>query len=374
MNERILIIDDEVLMLELLGVALEKEGYSIAVARDAGEAVAKISAQTPDLIILDVMLPRVSGLELCEELRTRTETSTTPIIMLSAKGEVSDKIAGLKAGADEYVVKPIDMREMLARVAGLLERVGRMRAEKSARAAKLISFVGAKGGVGTTTTTLNVGIAMAAPDRTVVAVEFRPYPGSSPTMLGLTGVKGLEELLVMEPPSITPREVGARLQAHPSGLRILCAPRSMAPELRLEGDRADALLDMLSGLADYVLVDLPQHPLPAVQAAVGRSAAVVVITEPVWDSVVCAAAVVGFLRAHVRPGAELQLILVTRAPVASPVAMREIQSTVGIPVSRAIPPAVEESARAQRVGMPMVQSQPDSFVAQAYRELAAQLL
>lgn len=374
MNEKILIVDDEVLMLELLGIALEREGYSITVARDAAEAVAKISDQTPDLIILDVMLPGVSGLELCERLRARPETSTIPIIMLSAKGEVGDKVAGLRAGADEYVVKPIDMRELLARVAGLLERIGRMRVGQTTKAAKLISFIGAKGGVGTTTTTLNVGIAMAAPGKTVLAVEFRPYPGSLPTMLGLTGVKGLEELLVMEPPSITPREVSARLQVHPSGLRILCAPRTMAPELRLETDLANVLLETLSGLADYVLLDLPQHPLTAVEASVQRSAAVVVMTEPVWDSVVSAAAMVGFLRAHAGPGADLQLILVTRAPVASPMAMRDIQNTVGLPVSRAIPPAVDESARAQRVGMPLVQSQPDSFVAQAYRELAAQLL
>jgi DNA-binding response OmpR family regulator len=374
MKERILIVDDEVLMLELLGAALEHEGYSIAVARDAGEAMAKISAQAPDLIILDVMLPRVSGLELCQQLRTRPETSTTPIIMLSAKGEVSDKIAGLQAGADEYVVKPIDMRELLARVEGLLERIGRMRAEQPAKAAKLISFIGAKGGVGTTTTTLNVAMAMSGPERNVLAVEFRPHPGSLSTLLGLKAPKGLDEILAMEPAAIHAREVSSRLQMHPSGLRILCAPRAMDPELRLDADRAESLIEALSGVADYVLLDLPQHPLTAVEAGVGRSAAVVVMTEPVWDSVVSAAAMVGFVRAHAGPGAEIQLVLVTRAPLASPVAMQEIQSAVGLPVRRAIPPAVDELARAQRVGMPIVQGQPDSFVAQAYRELAAQLL
>jgi MinD-like ATPase involved in chromosome partitioning or flagellar assembly len=148
----------------------------------------------------------------------------------------------------------------------------------------------------------------------------------------------------------------------------------MDPELRLDADRAESLIEALSGVADYVLLDLPQHPLTAVEAGVGRSAAVVVMTEPVWDSVVSAAAMVGFVRAHAGPGAEIQLVLVTRAPLASPVAMQEIQSAVGLPVRRAIPPAVDELARAQRVGMPMVQGQPDSFVAQAYRELAAQLL
>jgi DNA-binding response OmpR family regulator len=374
MNENILIVDDEVLTLELLGLALERAGYTITVAREASEAMKKVLAEIPDLIILDVMLPGVSGLELCAQLRARTGTKAIPILMLSAKGEVGDKIAGLRAGADEYVVKPLDVRELIARVESLLERVSRLRAEPASKAGKVISFVGAKGGVGTTTTVVNVGMAMATPGKTALVVEFRPYPGSFPTLLGLPVSKGLGDLLAMEAHAITPQQISARLVAHPSGLKILCAPQDMNPEAGIQAEQADALVEAMAFLADYVLIDLAPYPLTAVQAAARHSAAAVLVVEPVRDCLLAASVMAEFLKTHLGSGAALSVILVNRAPMASPVGLRELQSKLGLAVAQAIPPAVDESARAQLVGMPVVQSQPDSFAARAYQEIAAQLL
>jgi DNA-binding response OmpR family regulator len=374
MNEKILIVDDEVLTLELLGLALEHAGYAIAVAREAGEALKKVEAEPPDLIILDVMLPGVSGLELCVQLRARPETKAVPILMLSAKGEVGDKIAGLKAGADEYVVKPLDIRELIARVESMLERVGRLRAEPASKAGKVISFVGAKGGVGTSTTVVNVGMAMASPGKTALVVEFRPYPGSFPTLLGLPAPKGLGDLLALEVHAITPQQIAARLVAHPSGLKILCAPQEMDPQLGIQAEQADALLEAIAFLADYVLIDLAPYPLTAVQSAARHSAAAVLVVEPVRDCLLAASAMAGFLKTHLGSGGALSAVLVNRAPMAAPVGIRELQTKLGLAVAQAIPPAVDESARAQLVGMPVVQSQPDSFTARAYQEIAAQLL
>ena len=109
MNETILIVEDEPQMLRLLGLTLEREGYRIVAAQTAVATRAQLQKTTPDLIILDVMLPDMSGLALCQELRQQPATAATPILMLSALGQVPDKVAGLKAGADEYVVKPIEL-------------------------------------------------------------------------------------------------------------------------------------------------------------------------------------------------------------------------------------------------------------------------
>jgi DNA-binding response OmpR family regulator len=374
MNEKILVVDDEPNMLRLLGLTLEHEGYGIAIAKDAREALGKILAEKPDLIILDVMLPGVSGLELCEKLRAQPDTANIPIIMLSAKGEVPDKVAGLKAGADEYVVKPIDTSELVARVGSLLERVRRLRAEQAPKVGKMISFVGAKGGVGTTTTVLNTGMAMAMHGKTVVAAEFRPFVGSFPTMLGLTASKGLGELLVMESRSITRHELSTRLYHHSSGLQVLCAPLELSLGTHLGVQQADAILEGLAGTADYVLVDLAPYPLIAIQAAVQRSKMAVLVVEPVRDCVAAGSAMMSFLKGHAGAGIGICLVIVNRAPMAAPVAPREIQDRLECPVARAIPPAVDECARAQQLGMPVVQSQPESFAAQAYRELASHLM
>lgn len=119
----ILIVEDEEALATLLQYNLDKEGYRIALARDGEEALALAAEQTPDLVVLDWMLPKVSGIEVCRRLRARGETRNTPIIMLTARSEESDRIRGLDTGADDYVVKPVSMTELSARIRAVLRRI-----------------------------------------------------------------------------------------------------------------------------------------------------------------------------------------------------------------------------------------------------------
>jgi two-component system phosphate regulon response regulator PhoB len=119
----ILIAEDEPPQVEVLRYNLEKDGYRIAVAGDGEEALRLAAEETPDLVILDWMLPLVSGVDVCVRLRQRPETSGIPIIMLTARGEEVDRVRGLESGADDYVVKPFSPREMVARVHAVLRRM-----------------------------------------------------------------------------------------------------------------------------------------------------------------------------------------------------------------------------------------------------------
>jgi DNA-binding response OmpR family regulator len=116
---KILIVDDDVNICELLRLYLEKEGYETIVANDGKTAVDLALKHTPDLILLDIMLPQLDGWQVCREIRKFLET---PIIMITAKGEVFDKILGLELGADDYVTKPFDTKEIVARVKAVLRR------------------------------------------------------------------------------------------------------------------------------------------------------------------------------------------------------------------------------------------------------------
>lgn len=119
----VLIVEDEEALVTLLQYNFEKENYRVSLARNGPEALLLIDEMLPDLIILDWMLPEISGLELCRQLRSRTKTRNLPIIMLTARGEEADRIRGLDTGADDYITKPFSMTELLSRVRAVLRRI-----------------------------------------------------------------------------------------------------------------------------------------------------------------------------------------------------------------------------------------------------------
>ncbi len=120
-SKKILIADDDENICELLRLYLEKDGFSTIVANDGGQAVAKVQMNNPDLILLDIMMPVLDGWQVCREIR---KTSNVPIIMLTAKGETFDKVLGLELGADDYITKPFDTKEVVARIKAVLRRMG----------------------------------------------------------------------------------------------------------------------------------------------------------------------------------------------------------------------------------------------------------
>jgi len=122
MSAKVLIVEDEPPLAELLRYNLEAEGYRVSHAETGEDAEMLVAEEGPDLIILDWMLPQVSGIELCRRLRSKGETRSIPILMLTARGEESDRIRGLSTGADDYVVKPFSLPELMARVRAILRR------------------------------------------------------------------------------------------------------------------------------------------------------------------------------------------------------------------------------------------------------------
>ncbi|MBR9824241.1 MAG: phosphate regulon transcriptional regulatory protein PhoB [Alphaproteobacteria bacterium] len=123
MNPHVLVVEDEDALATLLQYNLEKEGYDVSVAGDGEEALILSEETTPDLVLVDWMLPKVSGIEVCRRLRSRQETANVPIIMLTARGEETDRVRGLDTGADDYIVKPFSMTELFARIRAVLRRI-----------------------------------------------------------------------------------------------------------------------------------------------------------------------------------------------------------------------------------------------------------
>ncbi|KUO74465.1 MAG: ArsR family transcriptional regulator [Clostridia bacterium BRH_c25] len=123
MNERILVIEDEVNIQELLKYNLEKNGYKVTVAGNGVDGLEEAFANIPDLILLDLMLPGLDGLEVCKRLRMEKRTKKIPLFMLTAKSEELDKVLGLELGADDYVTKPFSIKELIARIRAAMRRI-----------------------------------------------------------------------------------------------------------------------------------------------------------------------------------------------------------------------------------------------------------
>ena len=118
-KEKILVVDDDVNICELLRLYIERDDYQVVIANDGDQAVELFNREQPDLVLLDIMLPKMDGWQVCKEIR---KTSNRPIIMLTAKGELFDKILGLELGADDYIIKPFEAKEVIARIHAVLRR------------------------------------------------------------------------------------------------------------------------------------------------------------------------------------------------------------------------------------------------------------
>jgi phosphate regulon transcriptional regulator PhoB len=139
MDNKILIVDDEPDIVDLVSYNLKKEGFKVTAAPDGEKALEKIRRDKFDLVVLDLMLPGIQGVELCRMIRNDPKTSGTPIIMLTAKGEEVDRVVGLESGADDYMTKPFSARELVARVKAVLRRTGeKASAKKIIRIGKLV--------------------------------------------------------------------------------------------------------------------------------------------------------------------------------------------------------------------------------------------
>ena len=134
---KVLVVDDDKNICELLRLYLEKEGYNAIISHDGEEAVVKFNALKPDIILLDIMLPGLDGWQVCREIRKK---SNVPIIMITAKGETFDKVLGLELGADDYVVKPFDTKEVIARIKAVYRRAGQTTTKTEIKEVNTTSF------------------------------------------------------------------------------------------------------------------------------------------------------------------------------------------------------------------------------------------
>jgi CheY-like chemotaxis protein len=369
MPHKILVVDDDPHALRLVSYTFEAEGYDVITASSGAEALARLASERPDLVVLDVMMPDMSGLEVCQRIRSDPATARLPILMLSAKGQVADRVTGLRSGADDYLAKPADTSELVARAEALLARA----ALPSARTGRVLAFIGAKGGVGTTTVAVNVAALLATEGYSVALVELRPGYGTARALLKLDPEGDLGELLVKAPREITLRDIESRLVRHASGVRLLAAPRVAASWKAISPELADSLVPPLAGAYNYVVLDLNPSWSALNRGAVNHAHFTAIVSEPEPVSLQCARATLDSLRAWGVMGDLTGLVIVNRGTMPAPITLPQIRSALSAEVVASLPPGGDACARAAREGVPLSLLQPEHLASAALRELTRTL-
>ncbi len=375
MPQKILVVDDDRDSLKLIGLMLQRHGYQITVAQTGAQALSKAEAEVPDLIILDVMMPDIDGYEVCRRLRANPQMAHLPIIMFTAKTQVTDKVAGFQAGADDYLTKPIHPAELTTRVEAMLRRA-RVQGEPAPTVtARIVGFLGAKGGVGTTTLVVNVAASMAHPDigqgKRIVMAELAQGAGTAGLQLGFAHPSGLVTLMSTAVEELDQRLVESQLIEH-NGVRMLLAPVETRSTF-LPVPQVEATVSHLASVSDLLLLDLGTVLDAAAQAAVKLCRYIVLVVEPQRVALALAQAILSDLGTMDVLRDRIGIVLFNRAPSATSVSKTTIEKLLG-DVITVIPPAPELAFQAAEVGVPMVQFQPDSLASSQIRDLAKYLL
>ncbi len=283
---KVLVVDDDLDTVKLVGTTLEKQGFLIIAAKDGVEALEKVGQHHPDLILLDIMMPRMDGTEVTRRLRADPATENIPIIMFTAKSQVDDKVAGLEAGADEYLTKPTHPAELVARVRSILKRPTSMLPPLPGDLVGgrgVFGILAAKGGQGVSTLCINLGAALLQrhPDSKVVVAELRPGRGDIAAFMGYTNAQGLNNLLKMDPKKITSQAVEGALEEHESGLKLLLASNKPSDGKLIDAvEQMSALVRELAELANYVVLDIGIMLPEAMQRVLGDCDTVIIVAEP----------------------------------------------------------------------------------------------
>lgn len=375
MSAKILVVDDDLESLKLIGMILQAKGYQIVAARDGQQALERAFQEAPDLVILDVMMPGMDGYAVCQRLRADPRTSTIPIVMFTAKGQLADKVIGLQSGADEYLTKPIHPRELIAHVEALLARAARFYATaRPPLRAKVIGFLGCKGGVGTSTLAVNVSVALArgpAQGKKVALLEFRPGMSTLALQLGLPLRDNLQRLVEQPIGSLNAETILAQMERHPTGVMVLGGtPVPLGTVKPIPPLHADAITRHLGAVVDYILIDLGASLEDVNRSLLRLVDYTLLAVEPHRIALLLAQAMLAGLEEIGVGRHRIGVVLYHNTAAAVSLDRETVQEFLQQEIKAIVSPAAELAFQAAEQGRPMLLLQPGSVPAMQFRQLA----
>jgi len=371
-GERVLFVDDEEQIRKLLSTWLTRHGYEVTVASDGWEALKAIRAKTPDLVITDVNMPNMNGLELTRRMRADHRTARIPVVMLSARKQADDVLTGYAEGADEYIPKPVEMAILAAKVEVLIRRFRASKGESQAkRGGNVVLFLHGKGGVGCTTLAVNAAVALAGTTIYRVALlDLNLEFGNAAMLLNIAPARTLADLAEDAHHELDDATFSRYLEQDRTGVRVLAGCDVPERAELVTVPAVQQAIDRLQMQSDYVVVDAPASFSQQVLAALDVADAVVVVTAAHLPSLKATKEALDVLDKLSYP--RERMVLVVNRTSGAGVEMDHVARFFNRKPDVVVPytPACDDAADR---GRPLTVLHPDSAAAKVMRDLAAQI-
>ncbi len=372
---RVLVVDDTKLITRMIRDKLVATGYVVEEAYDGQEALSKLKSFNPDLMILDVMLPGMDGYQIARAVRQDPIAGHTPIIMLTAKAGIAEKIAGFEAGADDYLTKPFDPTELEMRVRVLIARskAPRRAPDEALSPGKVICVFSLRGGSGTTSIAVNLAAALAQLyESAVPLVDLALEASSDSLMLDLIPKFTLSNLAREDISAIDSELLNEYLTPHASGIRLLAAPASPVLAEFVTPKLIQTILPRLKRGFAHTVVDTAHHLSELNLAAFDVSDHIVLVLTPDMLATRATTTALETFRSLAYPIERLMIVLNWVFPRRG-LPQKEIEAALGQPISLVIPHDSEATVRAINEGVPVIIAQPNTPWAYEIEKLAHRL-
>jgi pilus assembly protein CpaE len=372
MPARVLVVAAQPAIQLQLGNMLRRDGYEILLANDAQEGLNRWGADKPDLMAVDNELPGPSGLQLTARIRQTETGAHTPIIVLGGSAEVDAKVTALRAGADDYLAKPVHPQELSARVRGLLARFARAPiVQRNEKVGKVHAYYGAKGGVGTTTLAINTAIALHKElKRSVVLVDANFMFGDHRVFLDL-GPDQRSIIDVVTASAIDTDVLRRIVVRHDSGVDLLLAPP--APEsaelVSVENHHLLRIVELLRTMYDYVIVDMDERLDDHMLDVIGTADRLIVVMTADLSCVKNVRLVLGTMTNLGVPDERLLLVL-NRANAFTGISPKSVESVLRRQISQQIVNDYRSAISSLNSGTPFMHNRPDSALGRAVMDFA----
>jgi pilus assembly protein CpaE len=364
--KKILVVDDEPDALRMVKLTLSSEGYEVVTGSDGEEAIRVAALERPDLILLDVMMPKMNGYEVTRRLRRVPELAKVPILFLSARGQVVDKVEGLRAGGNDYVTKPADPVELVARVGALL-------GSYTEAPGYVAALFGSKGGVGTTTLAVNLALSLQQQsEATVVLVDGHNEGGDVDVFLNTPISHHAGELMTVID-QLDKDVFQSALAGHPSGLRMLLAPSDTSAAPAILPMHWQRILHELRRIASYIIFDGPPLQSASWAPVLDEANDVFLITTPDISAMRRLRSDYAMVGAQ-SGAADNRHVLLNRFTEQSGFSVSAINRALSMPVRLRIEEVGPTSSYALNRGEPLVLSDKRNHLARAVTGLAREIL